>query len=157
MIEIKKDDAFFYVDHEKTLAYYKTHSVCECCCCRNLYAQIKAALPKLDEFLSAFGVDISKPDEAASVEMTDRIDYLFVGYTVTGKMESKTVYEAERDGVRIIISHGDDPYEWFPNEQKMPCFFISVYGISLPWVLDEPFPKQETPKSRVKNFFKKHK
>ncbi len=155
--EIKRDGAVFHVDFEKTKTYYQTHSLCECCCCRNLYAQIKQAAPKLDQFLSTFGVDITKPDEAASVEMTDYIDYLFVGYTVTGKMEFEDLYEKQIDKYKITISHGDNPYEWFPHEQKEPCFFISVSGISLPWVLDEPFPKPETFKEKIKKVFKKHK
>ncbi len=109
----------------------------------------------MDEFLSTFGVDITKPDESASVEMTDYIDYLFVGYTVTGRMESDIVYKTEIGKLKITISQGNTPYEWFPNEQKEPCFYISVSGVSLPWVLDEPFPKPKTFKDNIKNIFKK--
>ncbi len=158
MIEIKKDDVIFHMDYERTQEYYKTHSLCNCCCCRNLYAQIKQVAPKLDEFLSTFGVDICKPDEAASVEMTDYIDYLFVGYTVIGKMETENPYETQIDNLKITISQGDTPYDWFPNDQKEPCFFISVSGILLPWVLGEPFPTKPEPlKEKVKKYFKKHK
>ncbi len=43
--------------------------------------------------------------------------------------------------------------EWFPNEQKEPCFFVSISNISLPWVLDEPFPKINRLRERIKSFF----
>lgn len=141
MTTIEKGAFVFSADIEKTRAYYATHSVCDCSCCRNLYAQIKAFSPALDAFLSEFGVDISRPDEAASVETADRIDYLSVGYTVTGAMETPGVYETDIDTLHVTVSRGDDPFEWFPHEQKEPCFFISIYNLSLPWILDEPFPK----------------
>ena len=154
MVEIKKDNAVFWLDYEKTQTYYETHSVCDCCCCRNLYAQIKKVAPNLDAFLKTFGVDISRPDEIGSTEMKDYIDYLFVGYTVTGKMITPEFYETEIDDLTVTISAGNAPYEWFPHEQTEPCFFISVSGLSLPWVLDEPFPKQETIKDKFKKIFK---
>lgn len=141
MIIIQKDEAVFEVDYEKTRSYYKTHSVCDCCCCRNLYAQVRKAAPKLTAFLETFGADISRPDENSSIEMENYIDYLFIGYTVTGKIVSPGYYETEMDGLKVAISDGSTPYDWFPNEQTEPCFFISVSGLSLPWVLDEPFPK----------------
>ncbi len=151
MITIEKDGFIFSADVGKTKEYYSAHSVCNCSCCRNLYAQIKALFPKLDAFLSEFGIDICRPDEAASVENEDHIDYLFVGYTVTGVMETDGIYETDIDNLHITVSRGDDPFEWFPHEQTEPRFFISISGISLPWVLDEPFPKVE-PFSKKENF-----
>ena len=138
MTTITKGDAVFSVDPGSTEAYYTAHSVCNCRYCRNLYAQIKTRFPQLDAFLSAFGVDICRPDEAASVETEDHIDYLFVGYTVTGAMETDRPYETDVESLHVTISRGNTPLDWFPNEQKKPCFFISVSGISLPWVLPEP-------------------
>jgi len=73
MTTIQKDEYVFSVDVEKTKEYYKTHTLCDCVCCRNYYAQIKDKLPKLNAFLSEFGVDISKPDEAMSAEMITSI------------------------------------------------------------------------------------
>lgn len=32
------------------------------------------------------------------------------------------------------ICDGGTPHGWFPNQQKEACFFVSVSGISLPWV-----------------------
>lgn len=155
MLEIMKENAVFSVDYEGTKEYYKTNSVCDCPCCRNLYAQIKNAAPNLEPYLADFGVDIFRPDEIGSVEMDDYIDYLFVGYTVSGQMKVPELYETKIDRLSITISSGKNPFEWFPHEQKGSCFFISISGLSLPWILDEPFPKAETIKERIKKFFKK--
>ena len=140
MTTITKGNAVFSVDLDATRAYYTTHSLCECGCCRNLYAQIKTRYPQLEEFLSAFGADICRPDEAAGVEMEDHIDYLFVGYTVTGALETKGPYETDIGSLHVTISRGDTPWDTFPHQQTKPCFFVSVSGISLPQVLPEPFP-----------------
>lgn len=153
MTTIVKDDYIFTVDIDETKKYYSTHSLCDCECCRNLYAQIKAVSSKLDAYLSEFGVDICRPDEAASIKMKNYIDYLFVGYTVTGVMETHGIYETDIDDFHVTISRGDNAYEWFPNEQKEPCFFVSISNISLPWVLDEPFPKINRLRERIKSFF----
>ena len=155
MFEIQKDNAVFLVDVEKTQEYYQVHSVCDCPCCRNLVAQIKSVAPNLDTFLAEFGVDISRPDESGSVEMGNYIDYLFVGYTVTGKKTINELYETEIDNLKITISAGTNPFEWFPHEQTEPCFFISVSGLSLSWVLEEPFPTPERITEKIKRFFKK--
>ena len=50
---------------------------------------------------------------------------------------------------------------WYiPNEQKTDRYFtVTVYGIDLPWVLDEPFPKSTIPNKgtsiieRIKKLF----
>ena len=86
MSTIQKDEYVFEVDIEKTIKYYKTHSICECECCENFYAQIKGKFPKLESFLADFGVDISKPDECMSVELDDTIQYIGIDYTVCGKL-----------------------------------------------------------------------
>lgn len=134
MKAIKKGNIVFSVDYESTKEYYKTHSVCDCGDCRNLYAQIKEYAPRLNRFLEEFGVDISRPDESGPVESEDKTDYLFVGYTVTGEMKGGDLHETEIDGLKITFSSGDNPFEWFPHEQTKPCFFISVSGLSLPGI-----------------------
>lgn len=157
METIQKDNFVFCADIEKTREYYLSNLLCVCPGCRNLYAQIKTLSGELTSFLSEFGVDICRPDESADVEMNNNIDYLFVGYTVTGRIETEGVYETDIADFHIKISKGDTPYDWFPNEQKEPCFFISVTGISLPWVLEEPFPRSERFIDKVRAFFKKKK
>ena len=53
---------------------------------------------------------------------------------------------------------------WYiPNEQKKDRYFtVTVYGIDLPWVLDEPFPKSTIPNmgasiiERIKKLFSRN-
>lgn len=149
MTTIQKDEYVFSVDVEKTQEYYKTHSICDCVCCRNYYAQIKNKLPKLNDFLNEFGVDISRPDEILSVEMNNYIDYINVDYTVCGNIKSMGEYEIDiYDNLflSIVVTNGFAS----PNEQTGEYFTISVMQIELPWVLDEPFPKPITEKVSLK-------
>ncbi|MBQ3128683.1 MAG: hypothetical protein IJC13_06560 [Clostridia bacterium] len=157
MDKIQKGNFVFCADIEKTKEYYLSNSICDCPGCRNLYAQIKTLSDELTAFLSEFGIDICRPDESADIEMKDHIDYLFVAYTVTGKIKGEGIYETDIDGFHIKISKGDTPQDWFPSEQTEPCFFISITGISLPWILDEPFPHEESFFDKVKSFFKNKK
>lgn len=139
MVTIQREGYVFSVDVEKTKAYYNTHSLCNCGCCRNYFLQIKERLPKLDAFLKEFGVDIARPDEIASAEMDGYIDYLCVDYTVCGKVEKMGKYEIDISDnlfVRIVITDGFAS----PNEQTGIYFTISVMQINLPWALNEPFP-----------------
>ncbi len=128
--------------------------MCDCVCCRNYYKQIAKELPKLKEFLDDFGVDISKPDEIMSIENEGFIDYLNVDYTVCGNVINMSEYEIDiYDNLflNVIVTEGFAS----PNEQKGDYFTLSVTNISLPWVLDVPFP---TPiklqsKNDAKNIF----
>ena len=148
MMIVKKQDSKMDIDLENTREYYQAHSLCDCPCCRNLYVQIKSAFPLLSEFLSDLGVDISRPDEAGSCEMENEIDYVFVSYTVCGKILEYNEYEIDiKDNLFLSIIIGDS---FIPNEQKNDYFVVTVYGIRLPWVLDEPFP-ETTPITPTKN------
>ena len=155
MKTIVKENGTFIIDLDKTKEYYSRHTLCTCCCCRNYYAQIRAFAPELAAFLAEFGVDIARPDELGSVEMDGYIDYLFAGYTVTGRMEADRVHKTMVGGLQVAISKGGTSFDLFPHEQKEPCFFISVEGISLPWVLEEPFPQPQSFPGKGKNFLKK--
>ncbi|MBQ7828258.1 MAG: hypothetical protein IJ386_08345, partial [Clostridia bacterium] len=95
MNRIQKYEYVFEVDIEKTIEYYKTHSLCECDCCKNFYAQIGGKFPKLEYFLSDFGVDIAKPDECMSVDLENTIQYIGVDYTVCGKVSTMREYEID--------------------------------------------------------------
>lgn len=155
---IQRDDFTFHADIEKTKAYYcSKQTLCNCCGCRNLYAQIDMLSKSLTAFLSEFGVDICRPDECAWIEMDNYLDYLFVGYTVTGFIETEGICQTDIGGFHVQISRGDTATDWFPNQQTEPCFFVSVTGISLPWVLDEPFPREERFSDKIKSLFKKDK
>ena len=157
MTKIQKDEYVFEVDVEKTIEYYKTHSLCKCDDCENFYAQIGGIFPELESFLADFGVDISKPDEIMSAELDNEIQYFGVDYTVCGKVATMGQYEIDiQDGLffNLVITNGFAS----PNEQTGDYFTISIANIfELPWVLDKPFPEPIKFKatSKIKEFFKK--
>lgn len=140
MNKIQKDNFTFLVDIEKTRKYYTSNTLCDCCYCRNLYAQIDSICPELTGFLTEFGIDILRPDDATSIEIDNHIDYISVGYTVSGTIKTEGFFHKDIENYHITISNGNKANVWFPNEQTEPCFFVSVTGITLPWVLDEPYP-----------------
>ncbi len=135
---IKKHNQVFDVNVEATKEYYKNVTLCDCSACRNYYAQVKDKLPLLCDFLAEFGVDISKPDELSWIGAKNEINYLFAAYTVTGRMADEKRCEFQIDDsllLDVVIEKG-----YVPNEQTGEYFVINVYNISLPWVMDEPFP-----------------
>ena len=156
---IQKDGYVLDVDVEATDKYSKEHSLCDCNEDRNLYAQIREKFPKPTTFLTELGLLIDRPDEIASCAIDDYIDYHFVSYTAVGDILESDKYEIDMfDGgqfLNIVIDN------WYvPNEQKTDRYFtVTVYGIDLPWVLDEPFPESATPKKmfslfeRIKKLF----
>ena len=154
-MRIQKQDCKMDVDVDKTIEYYREHSICDCPACRNFHTQAATALPKLKEFFSELGVDISRPDESASDASDYTVDYYFVAYTVSGKVLEYDKYEIDlQDGDLFLNIVIDDNY--VPNEQKDEYFVISVYGIKLPWVLDEPLPDAKPfikTVTKVKNSF----
>ena len=137
---IQKHGYVLDVDVEETLKYSREHSLCDCDQDRNLYTQIREKFPELTAFLAELGLLIERPDETGSCDVDDYIDYHFVSYTVIGNILESDKYEIDMfDGgmsLNIVIDH------WYvPNEQKTDRYFtVTVYGIDLPWVLDEPFP-----------------
>lgn len=151
---IQKYGYILDVDIEATRRYSENHSLCDCNEDRNLYAQIQEKFPKLTAFLAELGLLIDRPDETGSCAIDGHIDYHFVSYTVIGNILESDKYEIDMfDGEQFLNIVIDNWY--VPNEQKEPCFFITVTGISLPWVLDEPFPHAEKFIDKVKSFFKK--
>jgi len=156
---IQKDEHIFQVDVEKTKAYYMTHSLCSCDACRNFYGQIEGKYPELQAFLAELGVDIAKPDEMPWWDVEDKIDYNPC-YTVTGMIETLGKYEIDFDGINVVVTRGENPFDDIPNEQTEPYFVLAVYNIYLPWVLDEPFPatpKRETLLDKIKGLFQRRK
>ena len=129
MTTIQKDEYVFSVEVEKTQEYYKTHSICDCVCCRNYYVQIKNKFPKLNAFLSEFGIDISKPDEIVSVEMDNYIDYInAVSYTHL--VEAKLEKNGKAKKIRVF------KYKAKKNERKrighrQPYSKVTVSAIKL--------------------------
>lgn len=156
MTAINIDEYAFSVNIEKTTEYYKTHALCDCTNCRNFYAQAREKLPKLSEFLAQFGVDISRPDETWSVEEDNGVNYITTDYTVCGRVEKMGKYEIDlhdEQFLSVVVTDGFTS----PNEQTGEYFTLSVDNISLPWVLNEPFPEptKATAASKLKRFLGK--
>lgn len=156
MTTIKIDEYTFSVDVEKTRKYYETHSLCDCASCRNFYAQARGKLPKLDELFTQFGVDISRPDETWGVEADNGVNYITTDYTVCGRVEEMGKYEIDlhdEQFLSVVVTDGFTS----PNEQTGEYFTLSIDNISLPRVLNEPFPKpiKATAASKFKRFFDK--
>ena len=155
---IKKQDCTMDIDIKKTKEYYQTHSLCDCPCCRNYYAQVKQRFQLVDELLSDFGVSIECPDELGSVELQDEIQYIFASYTVCGKILELDKYEIDINdgGLFLNIVIGD---YYIPNEQKTDYFVVTIHNINLPWVLNEPFPTSVPYKNsffnKIKSLFSK--
>ena len=156
---IKKQNAILDIDLDATKKYSATHNLCDCADDRNFYVQSREKFPKLTEFLEELGLLIDRPDEIGSVTYNNEVEYLFISYTVVGKILEFDKYEIDMfDGdlfLNIVIDN------WYvPNEQTTDEYFtVTVYNVTLPWVLDEPFPDDETPTKsfiqKLKDFFKK--
>lgn len=133
------------VDVEKTREYCRSLSLCDCLTCRNFYAQAKNALPELKEYLGRFGVAIDRPDEIVCGDTGEKTEYLCVSYTVCGKI-------IEGDECELCVQSGGLELEvtisgsYIPNEQHDDYFVVSVYGIVLPWVLEESPAQMEKKK-----------
>ena len=159
---IRKNGYTLDVDVEDTLKYSKEHVLCDCDEDRNLYAQIADKFPKLKDFLAELGLLIERPDETGSCAVEDYIDYHFVSYTAIGKILESDKYEIDIfDGglfLNIVIDNWHVPNEQITDE----CFTVTIYGIVLPWVLDEPFPenctsgKRNSFLKRIKKLFHRH-
>ena len=108
------------IDIKKTKEYYQTHSLCDCPCCRNYYAQVKQRFQLVDELLSVFGVSIECPDELGSVELQDEIQYIFASYTVCGKILELDKYEIDINdgGLFLNIVIGDDYIRWIIKKAR---------------------------------------
>ena len=144
------------VDISETRAYYNCNSLCQCSEDCNFYVQARNMFPKLTSWLDELGIPIDRPDEIGSIPLEDTIHYHFAAYSVVGKLAEPGEYTIELlDGnalLKIVISN-----QYFPNDQKTGNYFTgAVCNIRLPWVLEEPFPKQEKHSSflsRVKKLF----
>ena len=138
---VTKEGTTLDIDFEATGQYYREHTLCDCPECRNFYAQAREKFPKLTAFLAELGVDIQRPDEIGSLAMGDEVDYHFAAYTVNGRIlehDGSEIDIQDREALlRVVIDNS-----YFPNEQKVDDYFtVTVYGVRLPWVLDEPFPE----------------
>ena len=131
MIEINRDGFSFEVDTEKTKHYYSNTTPCECEYCRNYYSHISNMFPKIEAFLSEFGIDITKPDNTTPVEADGKIVYSPAGYTVCGRIlnaPNERITIRDTADIELIFYNG---YA-FPNEQSGDYFSVSLYNITIP-------------------------
>ena len=106
---------------------------CTCAYCRNFYAVIDTAYPRLRPFLAQFGVDIEAPDELIPYEPPTQMTAFF---GISGKIlragkgplsvGNLLIYPetAEMANVNTFLSE--------------PYFFLRTDMLRLHWVLDEP-------------------
>ena len=153
MTEIRINDYVFSVDIEKTKEYYQNNSLCECEFCQYFNSNIIGKFPKLETFLTGFGIDITRPDETSPVELDGEYQYTFVGYTVCGTILKSSEYEIDIQD-NSFISIGIDKGFQFPNNQKDEYFSFTVFGISLP--CDSAKGIEEKPLLlKIKKYFRK--
>ena len=106
--------------------------------------------------MTQFGADISRPDETWGVEADNGVNYITTDYTVCGRVEEMGKYEIDlhdEQFLSVVVTDGFTS----PNEQTGEYFTLSVDNISLPRVLNEPFPEpiKATAPSKLKRFFGK--
>ena len=146
--EIQKCGYVFLVDRDKTSEYYAAHSICDCDGCQNFYRQIKGQFSELERFLTELGVDISRPDNIMWYDADNCIGYNPC-YTVTGNIKAFGEYEIDFGYLNAVFYQGDDPTHDIPNEQTEPYFVIEIFNITLPWVIDAPFPSTSIKKNFI--------
>lgn len=155
MKTIQKSGYVFSADTEKTKKHYENNTLCNCAACRNFYAQVRDAFPKLCEFLSFFGIDMKKPDEIFSADAENGVNYMEVDYTAVGRIVAmgKGNIELSEEGLHIAVSDGHVS----SNEQTERYFVLSVAGIKLPRIITEPerTTKKESAPFRFGSIFRK--
>ena len=140
-MELNKYGGVFSFDKKKTEEYYKNRTeLCDCENCKYFYSHIKGLFPKLDEFLSDFGIDIERPDEVWAVETADKFLVIEAGYTVCGNIIGNVPSDFKKNllsdfliddkqKIKIVYAHGF----CFPNSQQGDYFSISVRDFSIPY------------------------
>ncbi len=131
MERIQIQDYSFEIDLKKTAEYYRTHGLCDCANCLSFYAHIKGSFPKMEAFLSEFGIDISRPDHVWSQEAGGVLHCISVDYTVCGKVTTTGTSELCIDSsqaIKPVITNGFVS----PNDQTSEYFTISFDDIYLP-------------------------
>ena len=97
------------MDIAKTKEYYAQldySDLCQCDDCKNYVKKIKASYPLIDDYLSQFGIDITKPFETAPVDVDeDTIMYLMAQYIVMGKSDGFEDTKINDVEISITESH----------------------------------------------------
>ena len=120
------------VDASRTKAYYDAitvSSLCDCAYCRSYRYQVKAAFPKVAEYLASLGVDIEKPFETSPLEPDEAGMLVFCGcqYIVLGNCRAE--YHRRIDGVEVRVAVS---YPQTGLEQEH--FVLELFPIQLPYI-----------------------
>lgn len=158
MRKIKEQDWTFVIDETETNEYYKNRtSTCQCAYCRNFKKAYLWMSANARIFLEQFAIDVSNPEDITwfHPEKNEMIDYILY-YPVKGEAFSEKGYELDFQGENSFVSVAVQPLEKGPNfEMKSSGFCLQVFGISLPWVLEEPMPQMEEEKTLFQRIKKK--
>jgi hypothetical protein len=130
MEEIRLNRNLFAADREKTEAYYRSNTLCDCRDCRLFQRRIKEKYPVLAEYLARLGIDAARPDETAPFSLEDGVLYIMSGYTVCGHI-IKAQPELLTDCEQLTIEF-DEGFQ-FPNEQEEEYFSVTVRELKLPF------------------------
>ncbi len=133
MVQLRIDDWLFEINMTRTMAYSAEEAEGHCTCddCRNFYAAVDDHHPQLRPFLAQFGIDVEAPEQMSPVAISkDRIDY-DPSYIVFGRILSHGTFNMAAGKASFVAQADGDR------------FWLHTYDVSMPWVLDIPFPGGE--------------
>lgn len=144
---IEIDDWRFHVFGVTARKYYARELAdhCTCAWCRNFYQSVDQKYPGIRPFLNRFEVQMDAPTEMMAFGPTMCANYYAVSGSILKRGEGPIVIDSvsieplEQDECNINI------------EEEWPVFFLYVGCMSLPWVLEEPMEKADSP-AKGKNF-----
>ena len=145
------DDWKFDIDMERTMEYSANEAAghCDCGYCRNFYAAVDLQYPNFRSFLAQFGLNAEAPDELMPFDLNQQMCYMGV-YVVAGRILQKGKQNLCVDG--IFISPEIDSQ--INHNVLMPCFYLTIDQMDLPWVLDEPMKDVVSP-ANLPDFLRK--
>ena len=123
----------FEVDVERTMARSQLEAAehCNCAYCRNFYATVDKENPELRYFLAEFGVEIEAPDVLYPYDIGEEMCYEGE-YVVFGRILIQGSAGITVGGAYIY------PTIESTHSVEQPHFVLSMQGLELPWMLDEP-------------------
>ena len=135
------DDWQFEIDLEQTMARSAAEASehCTCAYCRNFYAEADHACSKLRPMLAQFGLDLEAPDTLYPYDISnDRMCYEGK-YVVFGRIIRYGRHSIDCQGADLLPMEDDE------SLVQEPYFVLSLEGLALPWVLDEPMREVISP------------
>lgn len=132
MVWLSCQNWVFRLDKVRSMDYSAAEAADHCCCgyCNNFYATVDASYPNLRTLLGDFGLDIEAPDMMIPLDTpTDCVLY----YSVAGEIIQNHKRPIAVDNL-TIFPQSDCP-EFLNSSVDMPCFYLCVEGIRLPWAM----------------------